>query len=299
MIRLFKKAPQPDQVLVEKERIHQLEAIEIKYQQLLKNNPLPHAEQIVGNARNVNKAASNRMDSITESSELIGHFISQSSGIETLSNASFESASITADTATLSIDKMHELLNQIQDSKLQICEFTKLLNSLEENNQNIDQLVGSIKGIASQTNLLALNAAIEAARAGEHGRGFAVVADEVRTLATTATHSADSISHEMKSIMDTSAQIMGKQKEVSDVINFSAEIADKTVEDMEGLVAKSRESQSSVEEVIQSVRRQLEDSHTIQSNMEQLVEDTRIATSLSGSNYELATLITKKLAVLR
>ncbi|UGA56362.1 methyl-accepting chemotaxis protein [Vibrio sp. VB16] len=239
------------------------------------------------------------MDSITESSELIGHFISQSSGIETLSNASFESASITADTATLSIDKMHELLNQIQDSKLQICEFTKLLNSLEENNQNIDQLVGSIKGIASQTNLLALNAAIEAARAGEHGRGFAVVADEVRTLATTATHSADSISHEMKSIMDTSAQIMGKQKEVSDVINFSAEIADKTVEDMEGLVAKSRESQSSVEEVIQSVRRQLQDSHTIQSNMEQLVEDTRIATSLSGSNFELATLITKKLAVLR
>lgn len=276
-----------DQVLIAKNELAGLMEKSKLLEQLSQSGALDIARKITDNAQKVNKASSSRLNQIEDNYGLIQSFIEQSESIEQTSNDSFQSAKDTATTSENGIKQLENLSNNISTSAQYISEFTELLTSLDENNKNIGLLVVSIKGIADQTNLLALNAAIEAARAGEHGRGFAVVADEVRSLANTANQSADKIQSEMKKIMDISSLIINKQKDVSTIIDGSVDIANTTMQSLQELVTLSVSSSDLVGSTIEQVQHQLAGSETIKGNMQQLIDDTRNALAGSSENAAL------------
>ena len=145
--------------------------------------------------------------------------------------SSDETHAITTESMDLVKNTVESILRHSQKTQ----EDAEIIKKLGEQTQKIDGILSTIQDIASQTNLLALNAAIEAARAGEHGRGFAVVADEVRALASRTSDSAKEISE----------MISGVQ---NDVQKASTSIT-QTVSEMETIARNSEQVQNTLENI--------------------------------------------------
>jgi methyl-accepting chemotaxis protein len=136
---------------------------------------------------------------------------------------------------------MANLQNQVQSLAIELSEAINTVQSVEAQSQQIGQILEAIRSIADQTNLLALNAAIEAARAGEQGRGFAVVADEVRTLAQRSQNSTAEINDIINRLQDSVTHTVHAMGRGNDLVQRVVLQSDKTINQFDQIMAVSND----------------------------------------------------------
>jgi len=268
----------------------ELEILKSKAQivdQLIANDFQQKISSLASNTQLINKSSLTHLSKIENNFQLVNHLAEQATGMADLSATSVSSAHETSTKSALSIEQLQTLSEKITTAEKNISEFTILLEGLTNNNQTISQSLEAIKSIASQTNLLALNAAIEAARAGEHGRGFAVVADEVRALASISNESAEQIHEGMGKIMGISNDIITQQKIVVGSIEESLEITSNIVTDLGQVHSLSVDSTTAAEAVITQMQQQVGETNHILENIADMLDESKSSMNDSNNNVEI------------
>jgi len=252
----------------------------------MKNNLRTMIQSIAGTAEHVASASEEISSSATQQAQGAETQKDQTSQVATAmqemsstvlqvsenSNKAAEASRQAAETARHGGSIVDETLNKMRTIADSVGATAKKMEELGKSSDQIGRIIGVIDDIADQTNLLALNAAIEAARAGEQGRGFAVVADEVRKLAERTTTATKEIAQMIKNIQDETKTAVSAMeagtKQVEDGVKSTAQAGDSLKE----IIHTSEQVGEMITHIATAATEQSSATEQVNNNMEQIAK---------------------------
>jgi len=211
--------------------------------------------------------------------------------IEEVSSTALQSEAVALDSVKIAHEGVSVVNNTIvgmQKIQTQIQEMSEKIKRLSDGSQEIGEIVALIDGIAEQTNILSLNAAIQAAMAGEAGKGFGVVADEVQQLAEKASYATREISSLVRSIQTDTLQVITAMEQTRTEVLEGAKLAKNAGQSLENIEQVSEKLATLIKRISDSSRTQAILSTTISEMMDVIKEITK---TTAGSSVDTNALI--------
>ena len=247
----------------------------VEHMSVTTNQSAQVSNQIAMSITDVAESSMKELDAVNSTNEEIDKFKYNVDNMSDVVQNAVEKGRKTSDVAADGGVKLKKAIEQIQRIEAATARSTKVVDSLGEQSMEIGKIVKTISEIAEQTNLLALNAAIEAARAGEAGRGFAVVADEVRKLAVSSQEAAMDISNIITEIQSNTKLAVQEIESGNKEVVAGTKSIESTEEAFGSIISMVQDVSAQLENIAKAVSEMANSGNVIAKNISTVRESSK------------------------